>query len=106
MHPALDTNAQERMLSQTILLTALQQISAATQSTTSYIQADTQPVKFPTQTAAPVQQQSVATAMTRTEIPTPLVVSFRQCMDAKKAILPTLTCVAEYSTRLQSTAGN
>ena len=53
MHPALDTNAQERMLSQTILLTALQQISAATQSTTSYIQADTHAVTLLMQTSAP-----------------------------------------------------
>ena len=106
MHPVLDTNAQERMLSQTILLTALQQISAATESTTSYIPAGTQPVKSPSQMAALVQQQSVATAMTRTEILTLLVVSFRQCMVVKKATSPTLTCVTEYSTRPRNMAGN
>src|SRR5699024_1272488 len=98
-------NAPAQMLLLMIPRTVLRQILAAIHLMMRFTLEDTQPMKSPSQTLVPAQQQSAAMAMMRTEIPTPPAVSFKPCMDAKKDISPTLSFAAESLIRLHNTAG-
>src|SRR5699024_12812295 len=98
-------NAPAQMLLLMIPRTVRRQILAVTHLMTRSILEDTQPMKSPSQTVVPVQQQSAAMAMMRTEIPTPPAVSFKPWMVAKKDISPQLSFAADSLIRLHNTAG-